>query len=264
MFKKILLTPIVFFHIVCFSQNLTGEELINKSIEYHDPNNNWAIFTGDLNITMETPSREPRVSTISMNLPKQYFKNEYGKDGNTIIQQVNKETCTVLLNKKKEFTAEEEKTYRLSCDQAKRTRNYYTYLYGLPMKLKDPGTLINPMIEKRSFKGKDYWVAQVKYEKEVGKDTWYFYFDPSTFALEVYQFYHDESKNDGEYILLTEEYEVNGIKMPKNRAWFYNKGDTYLGADFLYKNQIIRCCGIESMHFGIQNAIMVGISPKVF
>ena len=238
MFKKILLTPIVFFHIVCFSQNLTGEELINKSIEYHDPNNNWAIFTGDLNITMETPSREPRVSTISMNLPKQYFKNEYGKDGNTIIQQVNKETCTVLLNKKKEFTAEEEKTYRLSCDQAKRTRNYYTYLYGLPMKLKDPGTLINPMIEKRSFKGKKYWVAKVKYEKEVGKDTWYFYFDPSTFALEVYQFYHDESKNDGEYILLTEEYKVNGIKMPKNRAWFYNKGDTYLGNDFLYKNQI--------------------------
>ena len=238
MFKKILLTPIVFFHIVCFSQNLTGEELINKSIEYHDPNNNWAIFTGDLNITMETPSREPRVSTISMNLPKQYFKNEYGKDGNTITQQVNKETCTVLLNKKKEFTAEEEKTYRLSCDQAKRTRNYYTYLYGLPMKLKDPGTLINPMIEKRSFKGKKYWVAKVKYEKEVGKDTWYFYFDPSTFALEVYQFYHDESKNDGEYILLTEEYKVNGIKMPKNRAWFYNKGDTYLGNDFLYKNQI--------------------------
>lgn len=237
MFKKILLIPIVFFYIVCFSQNLKGEELINKSIEYHDPNNNWAMFAGDLNITMETPSREPRVSTISLNLPKQYFKNEYGKDGNTIIQQVNKETCTVLLNKKKEFTAEEEKTYRLSCDQAKRTRDYYTYLYGLPMKLKDPGTLINPIVEKRSFKGKDYWVAQVKYEKEVGKDTWYFYFDPSTFALEVYQFYHDESKNDGEYILLTEEYEVNGIKMPKNRAWFYNKGDTYLGTDFLYKNQ---------------------------
>tara|TARA_B110000977_G_scaffold28225_1_gene36061 strand:+ start:3066 stop:3548 length:483 start_codon:yes stop_codon:yes gene_type:complete len=160
MFKKILLTPIIFFHIVCFSQNLTGEELINKSIEYHDPNDNWAGFAGDLNITMETPSRAPRVSSISLNLQKQYFKNEYGKDGNTITQEVNKEACLVLLNKKKEFTAAEEKTYRLSCDQAKRTRDYYTYLYGLPMKLKDPGTLINPKVEKRSFKGKDYWVAK--------------------------------------------------------------------------------------------------------
>ena len=237
MFNKILLTPIVLFHIICFGQNLTGEELINKSIAYHDPNNSWSRFAGDLNITMETPNRAPRVSTITLDLQKQYFKNEYGRDGNTITQEINKKNCSVLLNKSQEFTAEEEKTYRLSCEQAKRTRDYYTYLYGLPMKLKDPGTLINPKVEKRSFKGKDYWVAQVNYEKGVGEDTWYFYFDPSTFALEVYQFYHDESKNDGEYILLTEESEVNGIKMPKNRAWYYNKDDTYLGTDFLFKNQ---------------------------
>jgi len=237
MFKKILLTPIVLFHIICFGQNLTGEELINKSIAYHDPNNSWSRFAGDLNITMETPNRAPRVSSITLDLQKQYFKNEYGRDGNTITQEINKKNCSVLLNKSQEFTAEEEKTYRLSCEQAKRTRDYYTYLYGLPMKLKDPGTLINPKVEKRSFKGKDYWVAQVNYEKEVGEDTWYFYFDPSTFALVVYQFYHDESKNDGEYILLTEESEVNGIKMPKNRAWYYNKDDTYLGTDFLFKNQ---------------------------
>ncbi len=237
MFKKILLTPIVLFHIICFGQNLTGEELINKSIAYHDPNNSWSRFAGDLNITMETPNRAPRVSSITLDLQKQYFKNEYGRDGNTITQEINKKNCSILLNKSQEFTAEEEKTYRLSCEQAKRTRDYYTYLYGLPMKLKDPGTLINPKVEKRSFKGKDYWVAQVNYEKGVGEDTWYFYFDPSTFALEVYQFYHDESKNDGEYIILTEESEVNGIKMPKNRAWYYNKDDTYLGTDFLFKNQ---------------------------
>ncbi len=54
--------------------------------------------------------------------------------------------------------------------------------------------------------------------------------------MEVYQFYHEESKNDGEYILLTEEIEVNGIKMPKNRAWYYNKNHEYLGTDFLFKN----------------------------
>ena len=78
---------------------------------------------------------------------------------------------------------------------------------------------------------KEYWVAQVDYEKEVGNDRWYFYFDPITYAMEVYQFYHEESKNDGEYILLTEEIEVNGIKMPKNRAWYYNKNHEYANYD---------------------------------
>ncbi len=31
-------------------------------------------------------------------------------------------------------------------------------------------------------------------KKEVGEDTWYFYFDPLTYAMEVYQFYHEEEK----------------------------------------------------------------------
>ena len=53
--------------------------------------------------------------------------------------------------------------------------------------------------------------------------------------MEIYQFYHDETKNDGEYILLTEEEIINGIKMPKNRAWYTNKDNMLLGTDILKK-----------------------------
>ena len=51
--------------------------------------------------------------------------------------------------------------------------------------------------------------------------------------MEVYQFFHDESKNDGEYILLTDEEIINNIKMPKIRAWYTNKDNEYLGTDIL-------------------------------
>jgi hypothetical protein len=54
--------------------------------------------------------------------------------------------------------------------------------------------------------------------------------------MEVYQFFHDESKNDGEYILLTGEETINNIKMPKVRAWYYNKDQGYLGTDILSSN----------------------------
>jgi hypothetical protein len=114
-------------------------------------------------------------------------------------------------------------------------KNYYTYLYGLPMKLKDSGTIIDQQTSRKTFKGKEYLVLKASYEKEVGEDIWYFYFDPESYAMEVYQFFHDESKNDGEYILLTGEEEVSGIKMPKTRAWYYNKDEKYLGTDVLTK-----------------------------
>ncbi|GAL78771.1 hypothetical protein JCM19274_3329 [Algibacter lectus] len=36
--------------------------------------------------------------------------------------------------------------------------------------------------------------------------------------------------------MLTELETINGIKMPKNRAWYYNKNDKYLATDILSKN----------------------------
>jgi len=50
--------------------------------------------------------------------------------------------------------------------------------------------------------------------------------------MEVYQFFK-EVKNSGEYILLSGLETINNIKMPKNRAWYYNKDDGYLGTDIL-------------------------------
>ncbi len=106
------------------------------------------------------------------------------------------------------------------------------------MKLKDPGTHISETVERKSFKGKEYLVLKVTYDESVGSDNWYIYLDPETYAMEVYQFFKkDENGNQkddsGEYILLTEEMVVNFIKMPKVRAWYYNKDDAYLGTDIL-------------------------------
>jgi phosphoserine aminotransferase len=42
-------------------------------------------------------------------------------------------------------------------------------------------------------------------------------------------------KNDGEYILLTEEETFSGIKFPKNRAWYQNADKKILATDILTK-----------------------------
>ena len=108
------------------------------------------------------------------------------------------------------------------------------------MKLKDPVTIISEYAINKRFKGKDYLVLKASYDKAVGSDVWYFYFDPESYAMKVYQFYKTGDKGNvtegsGEYILLTEEETVSGIKMPKIRAWYYNKDDKYLGTDTLEK-----------------------------
>ncbi|WP_248724402.1 DUF6503 family protein [Seonamhaeicola sp. ML3] len=221
-----------------YSQQITGKELLEKAILYHDPHNNWQDFEGTLDITMQIPNKLPRQSFITIDLPNQYFKSITKRDSLKIEMIISKKACSFALNDSENISEVDLKKYNLNCKRAELLKNYYTYLYGLPMKLRDPGTIIHPNVKRKSFKGKDYLVLRVTYNSEVGNDIWYFYFNPETYAMEVYQFYKTDKNsvqenNSGEYILLTEEELVNGIRMPKNRAWYYNKNDQLLGTDIL-------------------------------
>ncbi|MBZ0326194.1 MAG: DUF6503 family protein [Altibacter sp.] len=231
--KSLISVLLLFFVTQAVCQTMTGSELLSKSIAYHDPGSNWPTFNGKLIVSMETPDSPNRVSEIEINLPAEYFSVFMTKGDEKISYSVEKGRCTTCVYGASVNKDPNEKP----CEKAKLYKNYYTYLYGLPMKLTDPGTKIHEKVGRKKFKGKEYLVLKVTYEEAVGKDVWFYYFDPNTYAMEIYQFYKGdpkkEGKNTGEYILLTEEAIVNGINMPKNRAWFYNKDDTYLGTDRL-------------------------------
>lgn len=233
--RNFLIICLLLFSKVTICQSITGNQLLEKSISYHDPNGHWTTFNNVLNVTMKTPNAPDRLSKITINLPQQYFKVIATKEGNTTEFTIDKGKCSIGFNGKTELTNEELKTNNLSCDRANMYKNYYTYLYGLPMKLNDPGTIVHKNVEEKTFKGKSYLTLKVTYDKAVGSDVWYFYFNPKTFALEVYQFFHDETKNDGEYILLSDMETIDGINIPKVRAWYTNKDNTYLGTDALKK-----------------------------
>ncbi|NND88565.1 MAG: hypothetical protein HKM28_04895, partial [Flavobacteriaceae bacterium] len=212
-------------------------ELLEKTIQYHDPNGNWENFEGILEVTMEVPEGSNRYSKIHIDRTADYFQVEATRDSITTTYTLDKGKCEIALNGQSDLAESVLETHQLSCERANMYKNYYTYLYGLPMKLKDAGTIIDPEVTKQKFKGKEYLVLKVSYEQEVGSDVWFFYFDPKTFAMEIYQFYKGDpksvGKDTGEYILLSGEKLINGIKMPKNRAWYYNKDDGYLGVDKL-------------------------------
>ncbi len=216
------------------AQEITGPQLLEKAIKYYDPEGKWETFQGSFHITMETPNKPNRDSEIKIDLPNQYFYVKATQGKNTTEYTVDKGKCTIQFNGKTP-SEEEKKKNNLSCDRANLYKNYYSYLYGLPMKLKDPGTIIDQQVSLDKFMGEMYLVLKATYKKEVGKDTWYFYFDPDTYAMEAYQFLKNSKLDTGEYILLTGTETINGIKMPKKRDWYYNKNQQFLGTDMLKK-----------------------------
>jgi hypothetical protein len=142
------------------------------------------------------------------------------------------ETLSARLNGSSEISAEDLKTHRLAADNLPGWRDYFMYMFGLPMKLRDPGTRLDPEVTQAEFNGLQALVLHVTYSPEVGKDTWYFYLDPETYALVGCRFFHDEASNDGEYLVFEDEVEgPGGLRLPKLRHWYMNLDGEHIATD---------------------------------
>ena len=211
----------------------TGEELVAASIKFHDPGNNWPKTMAIFNFSDTRPGKDARLATLYLNNTTNTLCVMRVQDGAKVTRHTENDVCTYDVDGNFQPSVEEIEQYRLNEKRSLMLRNYYLYLWGLPMKLTDPGTRIEAKIYYKEFNGKQAKAARVTYDAEVGSDIWYFYFDPETNEMVGYQFFHDEAKGDGEYILLSEIMEVEGMKIPQNRAWYTNPDSTLLGTDHL-------------------------------
>lgn len=208
-------------------------EVLARSIEYHDPEGLWNRARFRLDIRETRPDGSERQTRLQFDNSKTSFEILTQRNGATIEGLMAGEECVLTLDGSLEFSQEQRDRYRLTCDRLAWMRNYYTYLWGLPMKLRDPGTLIDPQASAEEYQQQPVWAVRVTYDEAVGSDTWYFYFNKQTFALVGYRFYHNEADNDGEYILLQGEIESAGMKLPARRSWYTHAEDEHLGDDLL-------------------------------
>lgn len=216
MSPKLLLAAAVALATPAFAQVPSAGTLLEKAIQYHDPNGQWNEFTHELTFLSERPSGPTRNITVAIDNTKGYFKYSEGSDQ----MEVMLDSCLLVPKGK-------------TCDNVKRTRNYYLYLWGLPMKLKDQGTLLDESVKEEKFNGTDCYVLRVPYEQDI----WYFYLDKKNYALRGYLFYKDESAKKGEIIYLDEEVTIGNMRIPKKRKWITAPDGKLLGTDILVSSR---------------------------
>lgn len=213
----------------------TGLELLARSAAYHDPEGVWPTVRHTVVVRQERPDGSVRRTPVRLEVPTGDFLYEEETEDGQLRKGVVGEECFASMDGDPPSEAEVE-THRLGCADIQRSRNYYLYLWGLPMKLSDPGTRVSETIGQDRFDERATLSVKVTYDAEVGSDTWYFHFDPTDYRLVGYKFYHDEAAGDGEYILLRDEREVLGMRLPAVRRWYTNADSTYLGTDTLVED----------------------------
>lgn len=211
----------------------SGKSIVANSIEFHDPNNNWKNLQAHLEFIESRPDGGNRHTSIDIDNIRGNFCINREVNKMHVQRHIKKDSCFYNIDEYEELTDREIVKYKLNKKQSFFLRNYYLYLWGLPMKLNDKGTQIEEDVILTKFDNKEAYQVKVLYDKETGSDTWFYYFDPDNYALIGYRFYHDVTKNDGEYILLSDSELVFGIQIPKSRSWYTHQDSTFLGTDVL-------------------------------
>ena len=215
-----------------------NSELLQQTLAYHDPEGNWPNLKARLYLSSADTTGHANTFEIEIDNSTGYFAHISRTDGKEVVKGMSGGKEFYLLDGKTDISDEDRQKYELTPEGVKWVHRFYGYLYGLPMKLTDDSAKKVDSETDQELEGKTYRVLQVTYDPAVGKDNWFFYLDPQTYAMQAYKFNHGKPES-GEYILLEQEEIIQGIKIPKVRKWYLNKDNKYLGTDTLLKAEIL-------------------------
>lgn len=211
---------------------LSADTLLARTIRYHDPEGVWGTKPHLLQLAESRPNGSVRHTRLGLYPHTGEFDLQQTRGKDKIQLRYLNNSYSFSHQGRTEIEEKVRKRFRLTEEGADWMRDYYTYLYGLPMKLRDAGTLIQPTVHQVWYDGREMLELEVHYTPDTGKDIWFFYFDPETFAMSGYAFYHEkDGPGTGEYILLEGEALVGKMKLPAERHWYYTKNKLYLGTD---------------------------------
>ncbi len=168
--------------------------MLERSIAYHDSDGRFATSAIAIELSESRPDGGIRKTSIVIDNGSGRFEmRRVVDDGREVYIRVDGDDVKVSLDGSTTFSEEEAEQYRLAPEQAKRTRNYYIYLYGLPMKLLDPGTRLDPKPREKDYQGHAVYELKVTYDEEV-------FIHPTAKAevREVYRWYYNQSPSAAE------------------------------------------------------------------
>ena len=151
-----------------YAATQTSEELLASSIARHDPEGEWQNGRFRMEVRESRPDGSSRDTTLVIDNSTGAFQMSSLRDGNLLAGELADGGCTWLLNGSPNFSDQDRERHRLTCDRLERMRNYYTYLWGLPMKLRDPGTHLGDKVIEKTFGSRSALELRVTYDEAVG------------------------------------------------------------------------------------------------
>jgi hypothetical protein len=199
--------------------DISGDELLARTIAYHDPTGVWDSFSGTVRlITARADGSSSGFEFIHVDNPSNLYRAvrivgdvriEFGESEGNCFHSLNGET---------ELTPDEIERYNLVCENTLFRSEHHTAHIGLPMEIRESGMQIDEDVTRTELGGEPalswtmvgdsttvrhpYWASRVT-----------LFVNPDTYAMLGYQV--EPPEGSGMLWLLSGELDINGIKMPQ-------------------------------------------------
>lgn len=221
-------------------QQTAAEELLARTIAYHDPDGHW--FTAALRFDIDMGHSEwwDRDVDLLIDNSRGIFEAHMTWGEDTVEVERHGNDWTTRLNGSEQISAAELDHHDLEPDGLSYWSNYFLFVFGLPMKYRDPGLILDPEPIPMEFEGRDVLALRATFEPDVGSDTWYLFVDPESARLVGCRFFHDESLPDGDTMVFEGEVAAGSIRLPASRTWSSNSDGNLRGTDTIRSISIER------------------------
>lgn len=221
---------------------MTAQQWLDKCIQYHDPDQQWASLGVRYLIHETLPNKEnPRVINITFDPLTQYFLLDGTYKDKAVTREWSKGQTKATLEGQPITDPEQQKKYRITEKDLHFYYGYYTYLYGLPFNLRDSGAHLAEEVKTVDFEGRQAIALSVTYSGANDGEDWSFYLDPKTAAIIGCSFVrHPGDDRPDEHLVFEEEYRVGNLILPKKRYWYITETKKYLGLDDIQAHELLK------------------------
>lgn len=221
----------------CTSQQsqLTGKEILAKSIQKHDPKSQWSSSEFTLRIQEPRIQNSERFSLVYINNANNAFKLLRNRGEKIASYGINSEgITTVLLDNKIVTDSLSVQQYMLQPERIHIYKNSYETMLGLPMSLnKDLISKIGK-VSKVNFNEKTAFKIEVELKRNVFSNHWVLYVSDKDFRLLGIDIVFPNDPEKGERLYFEKSIQIGDIAIPRVKHW-YDLKNSYLGSDVIVK-----------------------------
>jgi hypothetical protein len=216
--------------------DLSGEEVLNKAIEYYDVFHSWNNYYGKVKAINIRDNGTMYEEVVEINTRDGFYQRTSISGNDKVVVGIINGQCFSEINGESNPSRDIIKEWWSGgCDDLRRLKQHQYFELGMLMELQTSGLTLEKTVKTADFLGSECYALTFTCDTNKVKNNyfregyWVVYLDPQNYSVKGYKL------GSGYYVVCSGILDVNGIKVPICKSYFRTKDNSYISVEVFAK-----------------------------